>query len=190
MRTLAATGLLLLACTASAQVASSPDAIYHGILEVRRARGTLDRRTGNALLQVRDWRFILTPGTNGLFPDQEPILITMEGDPGFLLPAGMLRKSRKGNTFTYRAPRSSDPRSIRLFRLKVLADGSWLVRFKLRGLTLSGLIVQDPICLPLAVIIGDDDGFSGVEFTSPSFRSRRVRVASECVPPGNEWPWL
>ena len=47
-----------------------------------------------------------------------------------------------------------------------------------------------PVCNPMAVIVGDDDGFSGVEFDRPGgFSSSRVKIDGTCTPAGG-WPWL
>ena len=55
------------------------------------------------------------------------------------------------------------------------------------GLDLSRLLFEDPVCYATAVIIGSDDGFTGVAVSSPSFRSRRVRAPEECE--AQAWPW-
>lgn len=222
MRTaIVAVALVLAGASAYAQ-SSGVSAIYHGDLVIKPSFGRLDRDTGNAELKVGPWPFKLYDGSNGIFPDQEAILIEIGEDPGFFLPAGSLRAVHTSNrivrvcpppvrrgesppchdvvvqrpnpsgtpTYVYRAKaKTAGPRAVTYFRLTPQADGTYLVRFKLRGLDLSRLLVEDPVCTPFAVIIGDDDGFSGVAITSPSFRSPRVAIPSNCDI-GDDWPWI
>src|SRR6185295_8408766 len=167
--------LVLASAPAYAQPSTGVTARFHGALVIKPSRGRLDRHTGNAKLKVGPWPFRLYSGSNGIFPDQEAILIEIGEDPGFYLPPQTLRPIRKGRSFVYRAKRkTAGPRSILSFRLDSQDDGTYVVRFKLRGLDLSRMLVEDPICTPFAVIIGDDDGFSGVTITSPRFSSPRV----------------
>jgi hypothetical protein len=186
-----AAALLSVSSLAWAQIAPRPDPVHHGVMSIRRTQGEFDRTNGNTTIGVRGWRLALVSTSNGLYPDQEPILITLEGDGGFFLRAGMLERSRSGKTFSYRAEPNDLPRSILSFRLRQRPDGTYRIRFRLRGLNLSRLIGEDPVCLPMAVIIGDDDGFAGVEITRRSFRSRRVSITRDCTAElQNEWPWL
>jgi hypothetical protein len=64
------------------------------------------------------------------------------------------------------------------------------VIFKIVGADLSGLIIGDPpLCLPFAVIIGNDDGFSGVSFDRPKpYPSRLLTIPGFCTSE-TEWPW-
>lgn len=190
----AASALLTVVLGTSASIQAQPttgvSAVYHGDLVLRPARGRLDRKTGNAMLNAGPWPFRLSAGSNGIFPDQEAILIQVAEDPGFYIPAGSLRARRHGRAYIYRAKRrEAGPRSVLFFRVNVKTDGTYVVRFRIRGLDLSQLRVEDPICAPLAVIIGDDDGFSGAAITSPSFRSPRVTIPSSCDI-GDDWPWV
>jgi len=53
---------------------------------------------------------------------------------------------------------------------------------------LSQLVLSNPVCQPLAVIVGDDDGFTGADLmTRPAF-SRHVAVPRACSV--NTWPWI
>jgi hypothetical protein len=185
-----AIALVLASASAYAQPSTGVSAVYHGGLVIKPSHGRLDRHNGNATLKIGPWPFKLSDGSNGIFPAQEAVLIEIGEDPGFYLPAGMLRPRRKGRSFVYRAKRkTAGPRSILSFRLDAKPDGTYIVRFKLRGLDLSRLLVEDPVCSPFAVIIGDDDGFSGAAITSPSFRSPRVAIPSDCDI-GDDWPWI
>lgn len=181
--------LALLVCApAAAQVAPAPDAIYHGLLDVVPAGGKIDPETGDARIEVRRWRFLLAPASNGIYPDLEPILVAIGEDSPFVVEAGLLRRSRNGGTFSYRAPRGTGPRGVKRVKIKLLDDGSYGARLTLAGIDLSRLVVVDPVCLPMAIIVGDDDFFSGVNFTRTSFSSRRVRLPTTCEPDGI-WPW-
>jgi len=178
-----------------AQVVSPPTPIYHGVLGFLPAKGKIDRATGIASLKVNHARFLLSPLSDGLFPDQEPILIAL-GPNNFGIDAGMLKSSHNGKVLTYRAPKNTTS-GILSFRIWQIAGpgaagasrGAYGIRFTLKGLNVALLNVQDPLCLPMAVIVGDDDGFSGVVLTSPSFQSRTLSVPRDCDAGGN-WPWL
>jgi hypothetical protein len=181
---------------AVAQLVSPPTPIYHGILGFLPAKGKIDRTTGIASLKVRQARLLLSPTSDGVFPDSEPILVAL-GENTFNLGAGMLKASHGGKLLSYRAPRNGDPSGILSFRIWQIAGpgaagaskGAYGIRFKLRGLNLALLDVQDPLCLPMAVIVGDDDGFSGVVLTSSSFHSRHFSIPRGCDA-GGGWTWL
>ena len=97
-----------------------------------------------------------------------------------------------------RAPATAGPRGFRLFRIKQLSDAScapgirrpcYSVSFTLTGLDLSPLVLQNPLCLPMAVIVGDDDGFRGIFLTRRGhFMSPHVAIPRPCTPP--TWPWI
>jgi len=189
----AALGTLMLACAvpgAWAQVANNATPVYHGVLQIVPATGSIDRHTGNATLKVRRWRFLPTPESNGIFPDQEPIVVAL-GDDSFYLPAGTLKASRGGKVFRYRASRSTGPRAVESFRIQRRAHGAYyIIDFTLAGVELSQLRLNYPVCLPTAVIVGDDDGFGGASVTRPlGFGSPRVAIPRECDV-GNQWPWI
>jgi len=190
MRRLVAPLLLTLLATVAVHAGpvTTADPVYHGELAIRPAGGTINRRNGNGTIKIRNWTFEPTPLSDGIFPDQEPIIVALADDT-FRLEAGALKANRKGNVFTYRSSAKQTPRGIRLLRLAQLKDGTWAVRLSLAGLDLSRLNLEDPICRPMAVIVGDDDGFGGVAITSPSWTSRRVEIPNGCDV-GNSWPWL
>jgi len=172
--------------TIAAQVAA-PEPLYHGVLTVNPGKGTLDLSTGAALLKGHHWRLDLYPETNGILPDQDPILLAI-GEETFRLPAGMLRPSRGGKVFAYRA-KPVPTRGIRSLRLERRRDGSWGMAFTLQGVELSSLFIDNPVCKPFALIIGDDDFFSGVLLTQKPIASKHVRIPSDCDVTGG-WPWL
>ena len=174
--------------------------VYHGLLDLAPAgHGVLNRTTGDATLSVHGWRYIVADDTNGLLPQSERLIIAIgSGQNDLYLPPGALRPDRKGRVFRYRAPRKAtsvgtgsepppDPR-IRFFRMAKRADGTYRVSFRVRGIELSSLNFNDPVCVPLAVIVGDDDGFATGDASSPTFNSRRVTLASGVCKAG--WPWL
>ena len=87
-----------------------------------------------------------------------------------------------------RPPPQGLPRGIRSFRIARRASGIYLVSFTLTGVDLSQLVLNNPVCQPLAVIVGDDDGFTGADLmTRPAF-SRHVAVPRACSV--NTWPWI
>ena len=178
----------VLATRAAAQISASAVPIFHGTLDVNQpAGGTLNRTTGQVKLKVSRWTF--TPGadSNGIFPSQEPVVVAL-GEDSFRLEPGSLTALRGGRLFAYRAPKTVQ-RGVGRLRIWPQQDGTYRLRFTLIGADLSRLNIQDPVCVPLAVIVGDDDGFSGVTVTSPSFHSRRIGIPSACNA-GGDWPWI
>lgn len=170
------------------QPATTATPIYHGILDILAARGTIDPATGTATLSVRGWRLLLSPDSNGIYPDQEPALIAL-AENNFYLAAGSLKASRHGTRFRYRAPRDAGPRAIRSLCIARRRDGTYLVSFKLTGVELSRLTIQNRDCVPMAIIVGDDDGFSGASLRRQSFESRQLFLPGSCDAAG-DWPWI
>ena len=101
---------------AIAQLVSPPTPIYHGVLGFLPAKGKIDRTTGIASLKVQHARFLLSPTSDGVFPDREPILVAL-GANNFSLDAGMLKASHGGKVLSYRAPRTGNPTGILSFRI-------------------------------------------------------------------------
>jgi hypothetical protein len=182
-----ALALAVLLSTSAGAISTTATPIFHGVLRLERAVGTLDRATGSATIRVRHWGIILRPESNGIFPDQEPVVIAI-GDDTARLEAGMIKASRNRRTFSYRASKSDPTARVLSLRLHLQRDGSYQLRFTIRNIQLYQLNTEDPVCLPMAFIVGDDDGFTGVNFTSPTFDSKKVILPSKsCSPDG--WPW-
>ena len=194
-------GALCLSGRAAAQISSTATPVYHGDLKVSSTPGTIDPLTGSAILRVRNWRFApVVPGSNGLFPAQEPIVVALAAN-NFLLPAGVVKEKRPGKLFVYKAQLKPGQPGFRSFRMVAhpsaarctpipQSDCTYSVSFTLVGLELSGLLMKSPDCQPMAVIVGDDDAFSGVNLERRIFsNSRRFKVASSCNV-GNDWPWI
>ena len=194
MRTLLVAALVLFVGPriASSQAPPGGPPVYHGLLDlVPAGHGVLNRTTGDATLTVRGWRYIVADDTNGLRPEWERLIIAVgSGQNDFYLPPGSLQATRNGRVFHYRAPRgaSASDSPIRSFRMARRADGTYRVSFRVVGIELSSLNFNDPICVPLAVIVGDDDGFATADASSPTFTSRRLKVSSGVCKAG--WPWL
>lgn len=179
--------LLALPIVAAAQVSTGPASpVYHGGLTIRPAHGVINEDTGSASFTAGPWVLSPVNESNGVFPSQEPILIAI-GEESFRIEPGMVKANRKGRKFTYRAPRGLT-RGIRQLRIQLQRDGSYAFRFSLRNVDLSRMRISDPVCVPMALIIGDDDGFSGVDLTSNGF-SRRLTVRGRCDV-GDSWPWV
>ena len=136
---------------------------------------------------MRRWRLVLAETSNGIFPDKEPIVVAL-GEESYVLAAGSLTPSRNGKVFRYRASADAGPRGFRSFRIARRANGSYRVSFTLIGVDLSALVLQTPVCQPMAVIVGDDDGFRGALLTRPDFK-RHVGIARACDA-SNDWPWI
>jgi hypothetical protein len=177
--------LVVFACV----VAVTAEARSHGKLRIDHpGRGKINLDTGSADFTFRRWDFLLASDSNGIDPANEPVTIGIS-DEKFLIPAGMLKVSRKGRRFTYKL---ATERGIQWFELLRRADGSYRVQLKIAGVDLSTLVISDPpICLPFAVIVGDDDGFLGVSFDRPkTFPSKLLTLPGFCTDFGNTWPWL
>lgn len=172
---------------ATAPLASAQEAVYHGFLTIRRAGGTIDPDTGVSSVNIRRWSFLLTPNSNGMQPDVEPIIVAVGDAERLVLPAGSMKASKNGRRFTYRD--KTITRGIRAMRIWRGNDPTlWQVRVQLVGIDLSTLTINYPDCLPMAVIVGDDDGFSGVEFNRVGgFTGKGVRIVGFC--PVEDWPW-
>jgi hypothetical protein len=180
----------LAAASASAQPVTTATPVNHGQLDVHPARGTIDPVTGMATLKAHDWRFLpVYPSPDGVYPAQEPIVIALS-ENNFYLPAGAVKASRHGTLFRYRAPRHAGSRGIRSLRLMQRQKGIYLLSFTLTGVDLSQLTIADRACVPMAFIVGDDDGFNGASLRRPSFTSRTLLVPGGCPLDNSEWPWL
>ena len=193
MRALLAFALvgLLAPDPAAAQIATGATPVFHGKLDVRPATGRIDRTAstaGQATIKIRGWKLELSDQSNGIYPDQEPMVVAF-GDNNFRLPAGSLVAKRHGRIFRYRAPRDPSARGIRFVSIVSESPRVYRVTVSLAGLDLSDLLNKTPICYPTAVIIGDDDGFSGSEVTTtpPVFKSRHLVVPKKCE--ADSWPW-
>ena len=179
---------LLVAVSVQAQPVTTADPVYHGELSIKPALGTINRRNGNGTINIRNWTFQPTALSDGIFPAEEPIIVAL-ADDNFRLEAGALHANKKGTVFTYRSSPKKTTRGVTLLRLQKHTDGTWAVKLSMVGLDLSRLNLEDPICRPMAVIVGDDDGFGGVSITSPSWTSKKVEIPSGCDV-GNSWPWI
>ncbi|HXJ32682.1 MAG TPA: hypothetical protein VMS22_01465 [Candidatus Eisenbacteria bacterium] len=168
---------------------ASAQPVNHGRLVIRPGKGRVDPNTGSAMLSVRRWDFTLSPTTDGISPATEPVIIAI-AEETFRIPAGMLKESKSGKRFSYK---SRTDRGVRSFRLILNQDGTYRVRFALAGVDFSRLLLLDrPVieCMPFAVIVGNDDGFSGVkvELLKPA-PSARLTIPGFCTDvPG--WPWV
>jgi hypothetical protein len=186
----AAVGLAVLWSGAAAH-AQAP--LYHGSLQIRTARGTVDRSKGTGSLRVNNWDLVLVSDSNGIFPDREPVIIAIGETERLVIPAGELKPSKNGKQFTFRNPKVD--RGVRFFQIRQLktapgdTNARYRVRFNLVGIDLSGLLIEYPLCKSLAVIVGDDDGFEGVWFDRPGgFNGHKVKTDGTCPPA--DWPWV
>jgi hypothetical protein len=197
--------LLLVAAVVHRVDAGELEPLWHGFLDVKPVRGTitnLDRMTAN--LNVRGWLFLPSPDSNGIFPTQEDVIIAIGGPPRenvLTVPRGLVRANPTNTRFSYRGQVAAGTRGVRSVRIRRKPDksplkGWYSVEFKVRGLDLLDLYDQDPVCVPIAFIIGDDDGTPssgptvlGIELTRKNFESKRFRVRGLCDS-GQAWPWL
>jgi hypothetical protein len=175
--------LVSLPLPARAQPVTSEDPIYHGVLDVLASPGSFDPSTGKAALRLRRWRFLIEPGSNGVFPDQETTEVLI-ADNSFALPPGTLRRSRSGKVFSYKA-KKDDPSPVRAIKLRYRGY-FYNVTVKVQDVDLTQLVNNDGICLPVALRVGDDDAFNGGIFTRPGFNSTQLRISRSCT---SEWPW-
>lgn len=183
--------ILLVTLTTALTLSEHPVAvgapIYHGELRVARAgKGRLNLDSGQASFRVRDWELLPSDDSNGIDPANEPIVIGI-AEEQFLLPAGVIRSSRNGKRFSYK---NKSDRGIGRLVLRRTSTGSFKVSMTLNGVDLSVLVIADPpLCLSFALIIGDDDGFTGVSFDRPKpYPSKRLTIPSFCTD-NSDWPW-
>ncbi len=194
MRTVLLLVAAILAAGVPAPVGAQLRPVFHGTLSVLGGSGRLDARIGTGLLKVKRWVFNQSRDSDGMAPGSEPIVIGIGETNRLVIPAGQLRQSRNGKRFTYRNPGATQGvRSFAMRRLKNAPDGTVRYRVALTvvGVDLSRLVVESPTCTPLAVVVGDDDGFSGVDTRAPGhpswgqpaagagrlFRRRRMALA-------------
>lgn len=177
---------LLLVGAAGAAQAQSP--VYHGVLTIRPALGRIDRASGESSINVKRWDFLASPDSNGMNPATEPVLLAIGELDRFTIPVGAIKQSPNGRVFTFKD--KSVLRGVRSLRLQQKKSGIWRVKFQVVGVELSRLLQEYPFCQSLALIVGDDDGFSGIELDRPGgFSGNKVRVAGFCTDLA-EWPWL
>ena len=191
MRLLLAAGLVA-AVVLAATDGHAQAPLYHGKLTIRPARGGIDKSNGIGSLTVNNWDLLLGLDSNGIAPDREPVIVAIGETERLVIPAGEVRASRNGKVFTFRNPKV--PRGIRFFQMRKLKDSGgalarYRVRFSVVGIDLSSLLIEFPLCKSLAVIVGDDDGFEGVDLDRPGGFSRsKVRVLGACQ--AQDWPWV
>lgn len=179
--------VFLFATSATAQPTTSALPVHHGTLALARAYGAIDPASGAAALRAKRWSLTLAARSNGVFPESEPVLVAI-GEEVFLLPGGSLRARGRSSTLVYRAPKNQR-RGIRSIRLTPRIGGDWLVHVTLANIELSRLLLQDPSCVPIAIIVGDDDGFSGIQIRRAGRAGKRLIVTGACTPADN-WTWL
>lgn len=168
--------------------AAAQSPVYHGVLTIRPAGGKIDRVTGEGSITVKRWDFLAALDSNGMNPATEPVRIAIGETDTFTIPVGAIAASKNGRVFTFRD--NTVTRGVRSLRFQLTKSGIWRMRFQIVGVELSRLTLEYPFCQPLAVIVGDDDGFSGIELDRPGgFSGKRLRVLGFCSDTG-EWPWL
>jgi hypothetical protein len=173
-----------------AQRSSTAIPVFHGDLFLARGAGRIDAASGAATFSVRHWRVELADGSNGIFPTEEPVVVAF-GEDRFRLEAGALEADRKGTRFRFRAAKDANPRGIVAMTIRRLSATAYDVSFRVADVQLFPLTQNAPICMPSAVIVGDDDGFTGVAFDRPGFPERRTRrltvLRKRCT--ATAWPW-
>ena len=187
--TLLAAVLVALAGRSWAQNATP---IFHGVLGIRPAVGTINKNVGIANIKIRGWDLSLYPTSNGISPTTEQIIIAIGDSERLVIQAGSVKSSRNGKRFTFNDPKA--PRGVRSLKIVQYSKGClglacYKVSFSLVQIDLSSLVLESPVCTPMAIIIGDDDGFSGVQLARPGLVGSKFRVQSSCNDVNN-WPWL
>jgi hypothetical protein len=176
--------------TASGAIASAAIPVFHGSLVLARGVGSFEQQSGAARFTVRHWRMTLADGSNGVFPSEEPIVIAVGADQ-FRLEPGALVADRRGRRFRHRVAKGAAARGILRLDIRERSATEYDLTFTLADVQLFPLTQSAPVCMPLAVIVGDDDGFSGVDFDRPGFPARvtrRLTVRREpCA--AETWPW-
>ena len=188
----AVVALVVALLTGAAAPAGAIAPVFHGELGIKPALGGFQKNTGVASLRVKNWNLVLTPQSNGIYPTQEGVIIAIGSTEQLVIPASLIHASRNGRRFTFSDPKTA--RGVRTFQLRqysnCLGKACYHVAFTLVGIDLSTLVLSYPFCSPMAVIVGDDDGFSGVQFDRPGgFSGSRVKIDGICTP-SSGWPWL
>ena len=170
---------------------TAPDVIpiFHGQLGFTPARGRIDRNRSRgylATLAVRQWALIPESNSNGISPGTETILVAV-GEKSWTLDSTRLFESKRGGTWTYKRKGKPPSDGIQSMRIRRESDGSFSLRFVVAGIDGTPLDTGDPICVPFAFIIGDDDAFTGINLSSPTFSSRKLRVPDLCD--ADSWVW-
>jgi len=166
--------------------------VFHGALGIKPALGGFAKNTGVASLRVKNWNLVLTPNSNGIYPTQEGVIIAVGTTEQLVVPASLMHASRNDRQFTFRDPKTT--RGVRMFQLRQYSNcpgkACYHMAFTLVGIDLSTLVLSYPFCSPMAILVGDDDGFSGVQFDRPGgFNGSRVKIDGTCNS-GSGWPWL
>lgn len=166
------------------------DTLPHiGALRIDRpGKGRIDLNTGQASFTIKKWLWLVAADTDGVDPTTEQVTIGVS-DEKFVLPIGSMKVSRNGRKFTYR---ENTDRGVQALKLVRDGNGDYQIKIlKVAGVDLSTLVISDPpICLGVAVIVGNDDGFSGVYFDRPKpFPSKLLTLPGFCDAT-TDWPWL
>jgi hypothetical protein len=182
--------VVLMALCAPAFAQLPQDYRYHGKLRIDRpGRGQIDLNTGEAGFKVKRWVFLPSADSDGINPGTEQVTIGI-ADEKFVLPVGSVKVSKNGKKFSYHAKTT---RGVQNFRMVFdSSTGDYKVKLlQVAGVDLSTLVISDPpICLGFAIIIGNDDGFSGVDFDRPKpFPSKLLTLPGFCDAT-TDWPWL
>jgi hypothetical protein len=183
MRSLVA---LFLACVLAAPVAAAPVKHFGQLRVTRAGRGQINPDSGQASFLVRGWELLPAADSDGIDPGTELVVIAI-AEEQFLIPAGQMKTSRNSKRFVYK---SKADRGVQLLKLTRTSAGTIKVTLKVAGVDLSSLLFTDPpLCLSMALVIGDDDGFSGVSFDRPRpFPSRLLTIPGFCTS-NTQWPW-
>jgi hypothetical protein len=168
---------IVLLALAAAQPASALDAQFISNLAVRPASGKLDITSGLMGLEIHRWRWVPAAGSDGIDPASEAITL-MVGTDTILLPAGAVAESRPGR---YSHRDRSATRGFTRLRMKRGADGAWIVSLRVAGMDETPLVNQVTVCVPFAMVIGNDAGVSGVDLDRPrGVDSPRVKLRGFC----------
>ena len=177
--------------------------IFHGLLDIHPALGRIDKNVGIGKVQIKRWDLVLRNDSNGIFPTREQVLIAIGDSERLVVPPGTIRSSPNGKRFTYRDPKAT--RGVRSLQLRQYTKGCigkacYHVSLALVQVDFSALVIGSPVCSPMAIIIGDDDGFSDVALTRPRLVGTTIHVLPACPDPPNNcpcppgtaggWPWL
>lgn len=171
----------------AASAAHAQTQIDAGQLRINRAgRGTINLDSGQASFKVVGWEIVPPSDTKGMDPATQPVTIAIGDGERFLIPSGTIKVLAKGKRYLYKA---KTDRGVQLLKLAWTPAKTLKMTLKIAGVDLSQVVIADPpVCVSMAVIIGDEDGFSGVSFDRPKpFPSRLLTIPGFCTP--QDWPW-
>src|SRR5262249_45940554 len=135
----------VLVAVAGRSWAQNATPIFHGVLGIRPAVGTIEKNVGIANIKIKGWDLWLQPQSNGISPTTEQIIIAIGDSERLVVQAGSVKGSRNGKRFTFNDPKT--PRGVRSLKIVQYTKGCpalacYKVSFALVKIDLSALVLE------------------------------------------------